>query len=102
VPDVHGQTTAAAAAALQRAGFSVSDVSYDPITQGQAGIVVRTIPGAGTHLARGASVHVIATALQAPVPTPTPLVDQAAPTTSSVAPDAVHREPPKHGPGPHH
>ena len=61
------------AAALQRAGLSVSGVSYEPVTQGQAGMVVRTIPGAGTRVARGAQVHVIATALEASAtPSPAP------------------------------
>jgi serine/threonine-protein kinase len=86
VPDVRGDSEAAAAAALQRAGFAVSGISYEPVTQGQPGIVVRTIPPAGTHLARGASVHVIATALQAtpaPAPTPAPVVNE---TTAPVDP----------------
>jgi serine/threonine-protein kinase len=83
VPDVHGQTQVAATAALQKAGFAVSGVSYRPVTEGRAGIVVGTIPAAGTHLARGAKVHIIATALEAPDPTPAPEVTSAPDTTTA-------------------
>jgi beta-lactam-binding protein with PASTA domain len=71
VPDVRGQTEAAAEATLQRAGLAVSGVSYEPVTQGQAGVVIRTIPGAGSSVARASKVHVIASAFAAPTPTPT-------------------------------
>jgi serine/threonine-protein kinase len=88
IPDVHGQAEPAAAAVLKRAGLSVSGVSYEPVTQGQAGMVVRTIPSAGTPVARGAHIHIIATALEAPVATPTPV--PAAQSTGTV----VTKQPP--------
>ena len=88
VPDVHGKAEADAAAALQKAGFTVSGVSYEPVSGGQAGIVVRTIPTAGTRLARGAKVHVIATALEAPAVTPSP--PPAATDTAAVKPPPHH------------
>jgi serine/threonine-protein kinase len=74
VPDVRGQTESAAVAALKKAGLAVSGVSYEPVEQGQAGIVVRTIPPRGQTVSPGAQVHVIASAFRA-TPTPAPAVD---------------------------
>jgi beta-lactam-binding protein with PASTA domain len=91
VPDVRGLTEAAATTNLQRAGLVVSGVSYEIVTQGSAGTVLRTIPSAGQAVARGSQVHVIASAFAAPEPTPTPPSDP-------VAAPRVPREPHgKHG-----
>jgi hypothetical protein len=70
VPDTRGQTEAAAAANLQSAGLVVSGVSYEVVTQGSTGTVLRTIPSAGQTVARGSQVHVIASAFAAPTPQP--------------------------------
>lgn len=76
VPDVSGQTSAAGAALLRQAGLEVQGVSYTPITSGEPGRIVRTIPEARAVVPPGTNVHVVATALAAPTPTPAPAAVQ--------------------------
>jgi serine/threonine-protein kinase len=79
IPDVRGQTEAAATSDLQTAGLVVSGVSYEVVTQGSAGTVLRTIPSAGQTVARGSQVHVISSAFEAPTPEPSTEAVPAAP-----------------------
>lgn len=74
VPDVRGQTGDAAALVLERAGFVVSGVSYAPITGGEPGLVLRTIPASGARAEPGSDVHIVA-GLQAATPEPSPPPD---------------------------
>lgn len=74
VPDVRGQTDDAAALTLHRAGFVVSGISYTAITEGEPGLVIRTIPQAGESVEPGSEVHIVA-GLQAATPEPSPPPD---------------------------
>lgn len=69
VPDVRGLTPAAAAAVLDSTRLDMSGVSYVVVTDGEAGLVVTTIPGTGQTVRPGTDVHLIAGARPA---TPTP------------------------------
>jgi serine/threonine-protein kinase len=74
VPDVRGMTSTAAAARLRQSGFR-TDLSYRPVTTGEAGVVLETIPAGGQMIDEGAEVHIIASALArtaAPVVTEEP------------------------------
>jgi serine/threonine-protein kinase len=70
VPDVVGESLSDASAALADAGFVV-DVSYRPVTEGEAGRVLETIPAPDELVPAGSDVHVIASAFEA---TPEPVV----------------------------
>ncbi len=73
VPDVSGLSLSDARAALREEGFTVG-VSYLPVTEGEAGRVLETIPAPSALVEPGSDVHVIASALTAtpqPVVTPT-------------------------------
>jgi serine/threonine-protein kinase len=70
IPDVKGQAQAVAVQNLEQAGFSVTGVSYEIISSGDPGFVIRTIPPAGADVKRGSAVHVIAGATAAPTPEP--------------------------------
>jgi serine/threonine-protein kinase len=56
VPDVSGQTQAAATAALQAAGFQVQAKQKVTHDQTQNGLVVHQRPAAGTNLKKGRTV----------------------------------------------
>ena len=73
IPDVTGEKLSDASATLRERGFTV-DVSYRPVTEGEAGRVLETIP-ASTELApAGSDVHIIASAFAS---TPEPVVTKA-------------------------
>jgi eukaryotic-like serine/threonine-protein kinase len=74
VPDVTGEKLVDARTALRDAGLKV-DVSYRPVTEGEAGRVLETIPGSAELVEPGTDVHVIVSAFAAtpePVVTPAP------------------------------
>jgi serine/threonine-protein kinase len=73
VPDVTGEKLSDARAALRAAGFKV-DVSYRPVTEGEAGRVLDTIPASQELADAGTDVHVIASAFAT---TPQPVVTKA-------------------------
>jgi serine/threonine-protein kinase len=73
VPDVTGKKLVDARAALREKGLTV-DVSYRPITEGEAGRVLETIPASDEFVDEGSKVHVIAGAFAT---TPAPVVTQA-------------------------
>jgi eukaryotic-like serine/threonine-protein kinase len=69
MPDVRGDRYEAAGAVLRQAGFEVKDVSFRPVTSGDGGKVLETIPGPGQKVKRGTDVYIIASALvQKPPP----------------------------------
>lgn len=70
VPDVIGQPYQQAAGVMSTEGFEV-DVSFRPITEGEPGRVLQTIPAPDEMVEPGTEVHLIAGAL-APTPAPTP------------------------------
>jgi serine/threonine-protein kinase len=74
VPNVVGKKLADATALLRTRGFKLDDVSYRPVSEGEAGRVVETIPAAKEMVDPGSDIHVIASAYAA---TPTPVVTSA-------------------------
>lgn len=72
VPEVVGRTLVEGTTVLRADGFRV-DVSYRPVTEGQAGLVLETIPAADELLEPNSRVHVIASAFEA---TPQPVVER--------------------------
>jgi serine/threonine-protein kinase len=73
VPKIEGRTVADASGILRTRGFAVDEVSYRPVTEGEAGIVLETIPAAGALVEPGSDVHIIASAFAA---TPEPVVEE--------------------------
>jgi eukaryotic-like serine/threonine-protein kinase len=71
VPDVIGKSVEKASAQLRLQGFTVDDVSYRPVTEGDADRVLETIPAADELVDPGSDIHVIASAYAA---TPQPVV----------------------------
>jgi predicted Ser/Thr protein kinase len=71
VPDVEGERVIEASAQLRTRGFDVAGVSYRPVTEGEAGVVLATIPDAKELVEPGTSVHLIVSAHAA---TPQPVV----------------------------
>jgi beta-lactam-binding protein with PASTA domain len=85
VPAVIGTDTTKASAMLHERDLR-ADISYRPVTSGESGIVLESIPGPGDRVERGSAVHLIASAI-ARTPEPTP----AAPTAKGKA-HAKHHE----------
>ena len=73
IPDVTGESLDDASTTLRERGFTI-DVSYRPVTEGEAGRVLETIPAADDLVTPGSNVHVIASAFAA---TPEPVVTRA-------------------------
>lgn len=73
VPDLAGEKVLEASAELRTRGFDVGGVSYRPVTEAKAGLVLATIPAADELVEPGSSVHLIVSALAA---TPEPVVEE--------------------------
>jgi beta-lactam-binding protein with PASTA domain len=73
IPDVTGEKLTEASATLRERGFTV-DVSYRPVTEGEAGRVLETIPAPAEAAPVGSDVHIIASAFAS---TPQPVVTKA-------------------------
>jgi len=85
VPDVRGDTPAAARAALSQAGFKVTQRSRNVTNPAQNGVVVRQSPAAGSTAKKGSTVtilvgHYVAPASTTPT-TPTTPTTSTTPTT---------------------
>jgi eukaryotic-like serine/threonine-protein kinase len=70
IPDVTGELLTDASSSLRERGFTV-DVSYQPVTEGEAGRVLETIPSADELVTPGSNVHLVASAFAS---TPQPVV----------------------------
>jgi serine/threonine-protein kinase len=82
VPDVTGQTAAAATSALQGAGFRVSQQSKTVFHQSKNGIVLRESPSPGSTAKKGSNVTITVGQYTAPPPT-TPTTGATGPTAPS-------------------
>jgi serine/threonine-protein kinase len=83
VPDVKGQSAAAATSALQAAGFKVTQTSKKVTNKAKNGVVVRQSPGGGSSAKKGSTVTIVVgqyTASPSPSTTPT---TPTTPTTST-------------------
>ena len=83
VPDVKGQTAAAAMSALQGAGFTVSQSTQDTKKKKQDGVVISQTPGGGTNAKKGSSVTIVIGHYVAPTPTTTTTTPTTTTTTTT-------------------
>jgi serine/threonine-protein kinase len=85
VPDVRGDTAAAANSALQAAGFKVTQVSKPVTRQSKNGIVLRQSPAGGSTVKKGSTVTITVGQYTAP-PQTTPTTGTTGPTTGPTGP----------------
>ncbi len=88
VPYVHGDTVAAATAALQQAGFRVAQQPKDVSNPALNGVVIRANPPHGTTAKKGSTVtitvgHYVSTSTTPTTTTPTPSTTPTTSTTST-------------------
>jgi beta-lactam-binding protein with PASTA domain len=83
VPNVKGQTSAAATSALQSAGFTVSQSTLDTKKKNQDGVVISQSPGGGTNAKKGSSVTIVIGHYVAPTPTTTNTTPTTTTTTTT-------------------
>ncbi len=79
VPDVTGQTAAAARSSLSSAGFKVTKRTKSVTDQTQGGVVISQSPGGGSSAQKGSTVTIVVGHFKAPPP----------PTTSSTTPSTT-------------
>jgi serine/threonine-protein kinase len=70
IPDVTGQTVAAASNTLGQAGFTAGQTQEEPSTSLAAGLVIRTNPAAGSPAAQGTEVALIVSSGPPPIAVP--------------------------------
>jgi serine/threonine-protein kinase len=85
VPDVRGDTAAAANSALQAAGFKVTQASKPVTRQSKNGIVLRQSPAGGSTVKKGSTVTITVGQYTAP-PQTTPTTGTTGPTTGPTGP----------------
>jgi len=88
VPNAVGAAQAAAAAALEHAGFKVKQVSRTTSEQSQVGVVLEQSPAGGTHARKGSTVTVTIGALGTQT-IPTTTTTTTAPPTPAPTPPAA-------------
>jgi serine/threonine-protein kinase len=91
VPNLSGQTEAAANAALQTAGLSGNFTTTPVTSSAQNGLVQSESPGANSTVNQGSTVNVVVGTYQAPTTTTTPATTTTsqAPTTTTTVPTAT-------------
>jgi eukaryotic-like serine/threonine-protein kinase len=90
VPKVLGQSETQAAAALGGAGFTPRVLNAPVSEQGQAGVVLKQSPSAGTTARKGSTVTLTVGVLETPTTTtPTTTTPTTTPTTTTPAPPAA-------------
>jgi serine/threonine-protein kinase len=86
VPDVKGQTAAAATSALRSAGFNVAQRTKDVSSQAKNGIVLRQTPDGGASRKKGSTVTIVVGKYTAPTPISTTPTTPTTPTTTPTTP----------------
>jgi eukaryotic-like serine/threonine-protein kinase len=86
VPNVNGQTAAAATSALQAAGFKVIQGTRNVTRQSNNGIVVSQSPKPGTTAKKGSTVTIVVGHYPSPTPTTPTNTTTTPPTTTTPAP----------------
>jgi serine/threonine-protein kinase len=87
VPDVHGDSAAAATSALQAKGFKVSQQNQEVTRKSRGGIVLSQSPRPGASVTKGSTVTIVVGHFTAPKPPPKTTTTQ--PTTTTTTPSTT-------------